>query len=382
MSSINKYILRKVEDRKAEGNFRSLKLIQGKVDLTSNDYLGIARDKAFQAIVEEEIRNNPALSGSTGSRLLSGNSAYAESLERKLASFHKAESALIFNSGFDANYGLLSCLPYKGDTIIYDELAHASIHDGIKSSKADSISFQHNDVADLRKKLAEAKGLKYVVTETVFSMDGDMPPLQEIATLCREYDAGLIVDEAHATGVIGERGAGLVNDLGLENYCLARIHTFSKALGGHGAVILCSPDLRDFLINYCRPFIFSTALPFHSLAVVNCAYDYFPTLDDRRAQLTHLIAILRRAIGEESGIGLLPSDTPVQSVIIKGNEEARRVASLLQDAGFDARPILSPTVARGTERIRIGLHSFNTEQEIVCLAESILMFAQGHLQNA
>ncbi len=380
MNSIQKYILQKISDRKDEGNFRSLKVIEGKVDFTSNDYLGLARDKHFQAMVESEIRDSQALLGSTGSRLLSGNSIYAESLEKQIADFHKAESGLIFNSGFDANYGLLSTLPYKGDTIIYDELVHASIHDGIKASRADGVSFRHNDLSDLQAKLSTAQGLKYVVTETIFSMDGDMPPLREIAELCKTYDAGLIVDEAHATGVIGENGAGLVNKLGLENDCLARMHTFSKALGSHGAVILCSDDLRDFLINYCRPFIFSTALPFHSLAAIKCAYDYLPELKERRAHLAHLSSVFRKSLSESSLI-ILPSDTPVQSVIIKGNDEARRVAALLQDAGFDVRPILSPTVARGTERIRIGLHSYNTEEEIVRLANAMLIFAQGKLQS-
>ena len=226
-------------------------------------------------------------------------------------------------------------------------------------------------MADLHAKLASAKGLIYVVTETVFSMDGDMPPLREIAALCRTFDAGLIVDEAHATGVIGEHGAGLVNHFGLEADCLARVHTFSKALGSHGAVVLCSEELREFLINYCRPFIFSTALPFHSLASVKCVYEYFPGLDERRAHLAHLIAVLRKALSKNSSVHMLPSDTPIQSLIIPGNDEAKRIAALLQDAGFDARAILSPTVTRGTERIRIGLHSFNAEEEIKNLAAFI-----------
>jgi 8-amino-7-oxononanoate synthase len=370
MNSIRKYILQKIADRKNEGNFRSLKIVDGKVDFTSNDYLGLASDKRFQAMVDAEVSNRQTFLGSTGSRLLSGNSLYAEALEKQIATFHKAESALIFNSGFDANYGLLSTLPYKGDTIIYDELVHASIHDGIKASSADSVSFMHNDLADLHAKLSAAKGLKYVVTETVFSMDGDIPPLRRIAKCCKAFDAGLIVDEAHATGVIGEKGAGLVNQLGLEEDCLARMHTFSKALGSHGAVILCSEDLRDFLINYCRPFIFSTALPFHSLAAIKSAYEYFPELNERRARLSQLISVFKKALSDSS-FTILPSDTPVQSVIIRGNDEAKRVAGLLQDAGFDVRPILSPTVVRGTERIRIGLHSFNTEEEIIRLATSL-----------
>jgi 8-amino-7-oxononanoate synthase len=382
MDLIQKYILQKINERKIEGNFRYLKIVESKVDFTSNDYLGMARDTAFQSMVDMEVKSTHALSGSTGSRLLSGNSAYAETLEKQIASFHKADTALIFNSGFDANYGLLSTLPYTGDTIIYDELVHASIHDGIKASKANNISFQHNDLSDLHDKLCMAKRRIYVVTETVFSMDGDIPPLKNIADLCKAFGAGLIVDEAHATGVIGESGAGLVQHLGLEGECLARIHTFSKALGGHGAVILGSSDLREFLINYCRPFIFSTALPFYSLAAIKCAYNYFPNLNDRRLKLSQLAVVLRKALSLYPDINLLPSDTPIQSVVIRGNEEVRHVAMLLQEAGFDVRPILSPTVAKGTERIRIGLHSFNTVDEIIRLADAIHIFVQAKLESA
>jgi 8-amino-7-oxononanoate synthase len=209
MDSIRKYIIGKLADRKRDDNFRSLRVVRGGVDFTSNDYLGLARDVHFHELIDEEVNRHKLHGGSTGSRLLSGNNDYVEKLEGKIATFHKAEAALIFNSGFDANYGLLSTLPYKGDTIIYDELVHASIHDGMKASKANKISFRHNDLDDLAEKLNQATGLKYVVTESLFSMDGDTAPLKEIAVLCGRYGAGLIVDEAHATGVLGEgRGTG------------------------------------------------------------------------------------------------------------------------------------------------------------------------------
>jgi 8-amino-7-oxononanoate synthase len=378
MNPIQKYIAGKLANRHREGNLRSLRVIEGKIDLTSNDYLGLARDNEFQVMVAGELAAHHSATGSTGSRLLSGNSAYAENLEKQIAAFHRADTALIFNSGFDANYGLLSTLPYKGDTIIYDELVHASIHDGINASKATGVAFRHSDLADLQAKLAAATGLKYVVTESLFSMDGDMPPLREIAALCRQHDAGLIVDEAHATGVVGTHGEGLVNKLGLDESCLARIHTFSKALGAHGAVVLGSRALREFLINYCRPFIFSTALPLHSLAAIKCAYGYFPQLDNRRKHLSHLAAILRADFTLTGSAYLLPSDSPIQSLIIKGNEEVKKAALLLQGEGFDVRPILSPTVARGTERIRIALHSFNTEEEVKKLATSIQTMIHKH----
>jgi 8-amino-7-oxononanoate synthase len=372
MRSILHYIAKKIEERKAENNFRSLRNVTDLIDFTSNDYLGLSRDAHLRHLIDWEVSQNeyhPA--GSTGSRLLSGNSEYAEALERQIAAFHKAETGLLFNSGFDANYGLFSSLPYKGDTVLYDELVHASIHDGIRAGKAQGIAYKHNDLDDLEAKLKQATGLKYVVTETVFSMDGDMPPLAAIAALCEQYDAGLIVDEAHATGIVGQQGEGLVNVLGLEDKCLARLHTFGKAVGMHGAIILGGQPLRDFLINYCRPFIFSTALPFHSLASIKCAYDYFPTLQHRRAHIIELIELLRQQLPAAYQDNLLHSDSPVQSLIVPGNAAVKELAGRLQAAGFDARPILYPTVARGAERIRICLHSFNTTEEIKALAAAI-----------
>ena len=188
--SIDNYIFAKLQQRKEANNFRSLKLTKGLVDFYSNDYLGFARDEALQEKIQQEINaNTQSSSGSTGSRLLSGNSEYVEALEKYLAEFHRAESALIFNSGFDANYGLLSTLPYRGDTIIYDELVHASFHDGIRNSKANAVSFSHNNMAELEDKLKSASGLKYVVIESIYSMDGDFAPLKEIDALCKKYEA-------------------------------------------------------------------------------------------------------------------------------------------------------------------------------------------------
>lgn len=370
MDAIRRYIQGKIADRRREDNFRTLRLVSG-ADFTSNDYIGLARDTAFHERIEAEVAQHELHGGSTGSRLLSGNTAYAEKLEVALATFHKADAALLFNSGFDANYGLLSSLPYKGDTILYDELVHASIHDGMKTGKANRVAFRHNDLADLEAKLTAATGLKYVVTESLFSMDGDVAPLREMAALCAAYSAGLIVDEAHATGVIGALGEGLVNQLGIEDQVLARVHTFSKALGGHGAVILGSDDLKDFLINYCRPFIFSTAMSLHSLAAIGVAYDYFPKLNDRRKHLTELIHFLQASFTPSENMHLLKSDSPIQSLIIPGNAAVKYVATQLQQDGYDVRAILSPTVPKGKERIRICLHSHNTLQQIQGLLAAI-----------
>ena len=370
--SIQQYIAGKLEQRKQENNFRSLKIIAGLTDFYSNDYLGFARDEELKKRVEDEVKSaNQYALGSTGSRLLSGNSEYAESVERYLADFYGAEAALIFNSGFDANYGLLSTLPYRRDTIIYDELVHASIHDGIRNSRADAIRFAHNNVADLEEKLKVSQGLKYVVVESVYSMDGDFAPLQEIALLCQKYNAGLIVDEAHAVGISGEKGRGLVCDLKLENKCIARINTFGKAVGAHGAVMLCNEDLKAFMINYCRPFIYSTSLPFHSLATIKCAHRFLLEADDRRAQLSELIDVFRQQFKGQTKYGLTAGNSPIQSLIVVGNEQVKQIAQQIQQAGFDVRAILYPTVARGKERIRICIHSFNSKQEVIKLAEVI-----------
>lgn len=387
--SVRSYILSKLQQRRDENNFRSLKINSGLVDFYSNDYLGFASDEKLKQNIIDELKTHPELSiGSTGSRLLSGNNSYVQKLEKFLTEFHGGEEALIFNSGFNANYGLLSTLPFRGDTIIYDELVHASIHDGMRNSKAKSVSFRHNDVADLEEKLKSAHGLKYVVAETVYSMDGDFPPLKEISDLCEKYDAGFIIDEAHALGTQGVNGEGRWTS---EIKTVARVYTFGKALGAQGAAIVCSEELKQFLVNYCRPFIFSTALPSYSLAAIKCAYEYLPLANERREKLLALIALFKKQIEgwsvktpttkgnlsvgvapTELSFTLLPSNSPIQSIIVSGNENVKSLAEKIQKNGFDVRPILPPTVPKGKERIRVCLHSFNTEEEVQRLTASLL----------
>lgn len=362
---VNEYILRKNEERKKENNFRSLKPASSLIDFTSNDYLGFARDVELKKRVEEELSRYPDyLLGSTGSRLLTGNTTYAEELEGQLARFHNAEAALIFNSGFTANYGLLSGLPYRGDTIVYDEQVHASIHDGIRHSKADKVSFSHNNLQQLEEKLQLANGLKYVVVESLYSMDGDFAPLKEIAAVCEKYEAALIVDEAHGNGLYGNNGSGLAGAAGIEDKCLARTYTFGKAIGSFGAAVVCAAPLKEFLLNYCRPFIFSTALPFHNLVTVKCAYNYLPFVSNRREYLQKLAVQFREGLKDKAGVNVLGSTGPIQSVLVKGNENVKALAARIQQKGFDVRPILYPTVAKDTERIRLCLHSFNKESEV------------------
>ena len=368
------FLGKKLNERKGVNAFRQLRLPDGKVDFCSNDYLGIATNGLIEkaaaaiAVAAKPPGAKASLSkewphGSTGSRLLAGNYPLLEEAEKALAAFHAAPAALIFNSGYDANLGVLSCIPQRGDTILYDQLSHASIRDGMRLSFAKAHSFAHNDCADLEKKLqaAPAGGTLFVVTESVFSMDGDLAPLQEITALCDRYNAHLIVDEAHATGVIGPKGEGLVQQLGLEDKCFARIHTFGKAVGCHGAVVAGSSLLRDYLINFSRSFIYTTALPPASIQAINTAYALLPGLQAERAKLQQLIKKFQQASLKYTR---LDSPTPIQVVIVPGNEEVKRVATSLQDAGLDVRPILYPTVPRDSERLRIVLHAFNTEQEL------------------
>lgn len=360
------FLYKKLNERKEQNSFRQLRLPDsGMIDFCSNDYLGIVKNNLLNAYQGSQ----PAYAyGSTGSRLLTGNYQLIEDTEKFIADFHHADSALIFNSGYDANLGLLSSVPQRGDTILYDYLSHASIRDGIRLSFAQSFSFQHNDLNDLESKLKKPAGNKFVVTESVFSMDGDLCPLPELVTLCEKFNAHLIIDEAHATGIIGGRGEGLVQMLGLESKCFARIHTFGKACGVHGAVVLGSNNLRDYLINFGRSFVYSTALPKQAVAHIRSSYELFPGMQKEREELQKLISYFKQKTVNLSPSTLYPkpliSPTPIQGILIPGNENAKQVADYLLKNKLDVRPILYPTVPKGQERLRIILHSFNTEKEI------------------
>ncbi len=356
---IEDFLEKKLEERSKANALRTLIVNDGKTDFCNNDYLGIVKNRLLEKSMNENVAH-----GSTGSRLLSGNYTLIEATEKFIANFHEAQAGLIFNSGYDANIGLLASVPQKGDVIIYDQLSHASTRDGIRLSFATSFSFLHNDLADLEKKLSAAAKTQqniFVVTESVFSMDGDMAPLIEISNLCEKYNAGLIVDEAHATGVVGERGEGLVQHLHLHQKCFARVHTFGKACGCHGAIVLGSAQLKNYLINFARPFIYSTALPPADAAAIAASYHIFPFLIKERNHLNSLINIFQK---EPLKYAVVKSDTPIQVVIIPGNDAVKKVALLLQENNLDVRAILHPTVPKGQERLRIVFHAFNTKEEV------------------
>lgn len=337
----------RLQKRKEQGLLRTLPKMENLVDLTSNDYFGFSRTLEFTPEKWPQI-------GATGSRLLTGNNSFYEQVERKIARFHRAEDCLIYNTGYMANLGLLSAIGTEEATIIYDLEVHASIYDGMRLSKAKCLPFRHNDLCSLERRLKTASSSAYVVVESIYSISGDIAPLPDIALLCASYGASLIVDEAHATGVRGENGEGLVVECGIEQGVFARVHTFSKALGVHGAAVIGSTLLKDYHLNFSRPFIYTTALPFPALAMIDQAYEKLQ--NEARYHQQRLNELLRYFKAD--------NQSPIQPFYLSGTEKAKRIARKLQEKGLDVRAIVPPTVPRGKECLRIVLHSFNRKEEI------------------
>lgn len=347
---MDKKLHKLLSDRQQKGTLRSLSSFEGRTDFFSNDYLGFAA-QSIEA----------ATSGSTGSRLLSGNSVHYEALESQIAAFFDAPACLHFNSGYDANLGIFSSIPQKGDLILYDEYIHASVRDGVRLSWARSFSFRHNDLEHLEQRLKAAEGMTvYVAVEALYSMDGDFAPLSELVSLTEKYGAYLIVDEAHSGGVYGEEGRGRVHELGLQDQVFLRLMTFGKAYGSHGACILCEEGLKSFLINYCRPFIYSTALP-EFVVAHNLERLTAETGKSRRAQLQQNIQLFRELY---AGVSPSAPDSPIQIVSYNDVQATRDAAQRIQENGYAVKPIYAPTVPEGKERLRICIHTFNTEEDI------------------
>lgn len=377
-------------------------------DFSSNDYLGISHGcrLAVQGGAERSA------SGATGSRLLSGHSRAAERLETIAAHFHQAEASLLFNSGYDANVGLFSCVPQKNDIIVYDSLIHASVHDGMRLGRAcgSLFAFEHNSVSSLREKLIsvvkdrhasgapgfavsskDAQGIVvYVAVESVYSMDGDMCPLNAMLRVANDLSTEkvaivLIVDEAHGAGITGQHGEGVAvaQEVASHPRLFARIVTYGKAFAAHGAVVLGSQTLREFLVNYARSFIYSTALPPHSIDVLMRSYAYMatPDADVARKNLISRRRLFRREASRKLPPGSLleaGSQSPIQSVFVPGgNQKCVEVCEQLRKKCLDVYPIRSPTVPRGTERIRIIIHSHNTEAEITSLVRELANALRG-----
>jgi len=353
------------------GRKRQLSIPVGK-DFSSNDYLGLARSPFLQDVAQTAIANGIA-HGSGGSRLLGGNHPEHEALEAFAAAHYGAEASLFFGSGFAANTALFATLPQSGDLLLYDQLIHASVHDGMKLGRASFRTFPHNDCSALEQEIrtwrkSGGTGTIWIAVESLYSMDGDRAPLAEIAQIADAHDAMLVIDEAHAVGVLGDRGTGLATALGRQDNVMI-LRTCGKALGGEGGLLTMPTILRDFFINRARPFIFSTApspLTAHLAhqAIVHVAEN--PLL---QIGVADHIALARSCLG---GLNLGEGqDSQIFPIIIGDDRIAVTMATLLQGQGFDVRAIRPPTVPAGTARLRISLTLNVTADDIRSLATAL-----------
>jgi len=375
---IPKALQQKILFRKDSNALRNLPIATNGIDFSSNDYLGFAKnEEIFETTHQYLVENNIKVNGATGSRLISGNHSLYAVTEKYIATFHQAEAALIFNSGYDANVGFFSAVPQRNDVILYDELCHASIRDGIQMSHAKSYKFQHNDYEDLEAKISKIQTTNsefqtiYIVTESVFSMDGDTPNMETLVQLSEKYKALLVVDEAHALGVFGEKGEGVIQSQQLQSKVFARIMTFGKGLGCHGAAVIGNADLKEYLVNFARSFIYTTGLSPHSVATILIAYQNL----NKSVELQKLKENITFFNQQKQLLGIKPlfvySKSAIHSAIIPGNNKVKKIAAQLQEKGFEVKAILSPTVPEGQERLRFCLHSYTTEQEMISVLDEL-----------
>jgi 8-amino-7-oxononanoate synthase len=328
------------------------------VNLCSNDYLGLSADSRLRETVASAIVAGLPIA-STGSRLLSGNAEIWEQLEFELAQFIRTEAVLYFNSGYSANVGVLSSLIQPGDVVFSDAANHASLIDGLRLAGARKVIFPHLDMDSLERELrtkSESAGQTFIVSESIFSMDGDCASISDLVMLAERYGAELIIDEAHATGVIGPQGRGLVAASGFSDRVLVTIHPCGKALAGMGCFVCCSEKLKQYLINQARTFIFSTALPPYMAAQMRAAIRIVAFADQQRNDLGSLSVFLRNRL-RESGFDIGRGDTQIIPIFLGENDRAVRFSGLLNEAGFGVRPIRPPSVPVGTARLRISLNA-------------------------
>ncbi|KAB5584963.1 pyridoxal phosphate-dependent transferase [Coniochaeta sp. 2T2.1] len=402
-----------LDRRRARNQLRTLTTVPpGTADFSSNGYLSLSTHPAVQAAFLAQLQEQAprSLLGSGGSRLLDGNSSRAERLERTIADFHRAPAGLLFNSAMDANLGLFSCVPQPGDAVIYDELIHASVHDGLRLSRVGvdkRIAFAHNCVwrneknAGRKLKPLETVLLDlqtgvdghlfqsgernvFIAVEGVYSMDGDVAPLKGIvACVSRSLPAGngyLIVDEAHSTGIFGDRGRGLVCELGLEDGVWAQVLGFGKAMGCSGGIVLCSETTRSYLVNYARSLIYTTAIGFPALAAVEVTYDFItngraePLLANLRRMVRLAHTLLLVAVERNNPPPYLlhvDAAEPKSPIIPVFTSQPRSLAKHCQKRGFMVRPIVAPTVPLGSERVRVCIHAGNTPGEVEGLVAAV-----------
>jgi len=335
------------------------------VDFTSNDYLGLAESEELKRAAADAVaRGVPA--GSGGSRLLRGNHPEHEALEDEAAAYFGAETALYFGGGYVANFAIFSTLPQRGDLVVHDELIHASVHEGLRRGRAEFVAASHNDIdafetAILRWRAGGGKGRPWLAIESLYSMDGDCPNLAELVDVADRHDAMVVIDEAHATGVLGPQGRGLAASFeGRDN--VITLHTCGKALGTAGGLVLGPKTIRDFLVNRARPFIFATAPSPLIAAITRVALEICRTNPERRDRLARLVQFAGNELRRRCNIGA--SGSHILPIVVGADRAAVALAASLQRRGFDIRAIRPPTVPEGTARLRIAL-TVNVDEAIV-----------------
>lgn len=377
--SIGKALEARVRERlsawKSAGLLRAPQPPSG-IDFSSNDYLNLSTHPRVVERLAEAARRDGA--GSTGSRLLRGDRQAFRDLERRFAGFKRTEGSLYFSSGYLANLAVLTTLTERGDVVFSDELNHASLIDGVRLSAARRVVFPHNDVAALARLLEEhaGDGHQFVVVESLFSMDGDMAPLAEYAALCHAAGASLIVDEAHAVGIYGERGSGLIEAAGVDQDVCVSVNTAGKAIGVSGAFVAGPQWAIDYLVQRARPFVFSTAAPPPLAAAIDASLDVIEREPERRARVITRAAQLRRRLAE-AGVAATPGISQIIPVVIGDNEQAVAIAAGLQAAGFDVRAIRPPSVPVGTARLRISVNAGLSEATIDRFADALANAMRG-----
>jgi 8-amino-7-oxononanoate synthase len=362
--SIEERMARELDLLREQSQFRTLDIPSG-INFCSNDYLGLAADSHLKRALMDAVSRAAAV-GSTGSRLLSGNSREWEEVESAFAEFAGTEMALYFGSGYAANVGLLTSLLKPGDVVFSDSLNHASLIDGMRLSGATKVIYPHCDLRALESALREyagTAGSKVIVSETVFSTEGDVAPIGKLLLLAKEFGAGLVVDEAHATGVCGPEGRGAAAEQLCQREILAVVHTCGKGLASSGAFVCGGSILKSYLVNRARTFIFSTAMPPYLAGQIRTAIALARKSDVPRAYLRQISDTLREMLAAR-GFDCGASTTHIVPVMLGTNEKALQVACELQRGGFAVRAIRPPTVPAGTARIRLSLTTRITLEDI------------------
>jgi 8-amino-7-oxononanoate synthase len=369
---INQRILGELSNLQSRAELRHLETVHG-IDFNSNDYLGLATDPRMKRAILESVESSSRIA-STGSRLLSGQDEAWTALERQFARWVGMEAALYFTSGYAANVGLLTSVLRPEDLVFSDSANHASLIDGIRLAKCARVIFPHLDLDFLEDALranSSNSGARVIVIESIFSMEGDRAPLADLVAMTERYDAELIVDEAHAIGVRGPRGGGCVAEAGLSARVLATVHPCGKALAAAGAFVCGAENLRRFLINRARTFIFNTALPPYFASQVSTGMSLAADAERERARLMEQSAFLRREL-RANGFETASSDSQIVPVILGSNDAAMTFSEFLRTRGFGIRAIRPPTVPAGSARIRLSVTANHSEQILTELVAAMV----------